>query len=152
MKGIIHFRISILSCILFLILSTHVSHSQNVINIDTCEPDNKHKQTIVSVINSQEIMNFNNKSELNNNRFFIAEVNYSNINRINATNANNIRYIIIKISDDITSLNLNYLNQFSSLEIVHFIVEKPINESTLENMFNNSNNNWVITYQIEIPQ
>ncbi len=135
-----------MSFILFLILSTQVIHSQNVININKCDSKNTYRQKVLKILDSQEISNINNPNNL------ITEINYSELNNISIQNTDKTRYLIVRITDDITSLNLNQLNQFLSLQIIHFIVEKSINENILEDIFNSSNNNWVITYQIEVPQ
>lgn len=151
MKRVKIFKASKVIVILFLILSAQVSHSQNSINIKKCDPNNTFRLTILKILDSQDITNLNSRSgSINNNS--IVEINYSTLSSINVANLSTIKYVIIKVTEDITALNLNLLNRFPSLQIIHFIVEKPISENTLEDIFNSSNNNWTITYQIEIPQ
>ena len=155
MKKVIHFKFSIVSILLFIVIGTQISYTQNVININKCDSKDSNRIAVLEAINSQDITMLKNSMNSSHNSNFIAEIELSNIsilNRISNSNTNNIRFLIIKIDDDIVSLNLAPLNQFNSLEIIHFIVEKQIDENTLEDIFNNSNNNWVITYQIEIPQ
>lgn len=151
MKKVKFLKASMLSFILFLILNSQVSHSQNVINIKKCESNNTIRQTVLKILDSQNITNLNTRNSSTSNNT-IVEVNYSNLSTVNVSNRNSIKYVIVKITENITALNLSPLNQFPSLEIIHFIVEKPMSENILENIFNNSINNWTITYQIEVPQ
>lgn len=85
----------------------------------------------------------------------VAEMNYSEINNLSnrtISNSTNIKSLIIKINEDISFLNISLLENFQSLETIHFIIEKELDENRLSSLFNNSNYNWIITYQIEIPQ
>lgn len=145
----------IFKVLLLITLSTQFTYSQKVINLNKCELNNPYIKVTQEALNNTDISVFLKNENTFSKNSSVAEMNYSEINNLSnrtISNSTNIKSLIIKINEDISFLNISLLENFQSLETIHFIIEKELDENRLSSLFNNSNYNWIITYQIEIPQ
>lgn len=148
-------RKKIFKVLLLITLSTQFTYSQKVINLNKCELNNPYIKVTQEALNNTDISVFLKNENTFSKNSSVAEMNYSEINNLSnrtISNSTNIKSLIIKINEDISFLNISLLENFQSLETIHFIIEKELDENRLSSLFNNSNYNWIITYQIEIPQ
>ncbi|MFD2907741.1 hypothetical protein ACFSX9_03235 [Flavobacterium ardleyense] len=80
------------------------------------------------------------------------EINYSNLNEVNGMQNQNIKNCIVKITAPVSTINLNVLNHFSKLEVVHVIIETPLITGNIRDLIVMTNSLVLISYQISILQ
>ena len=80
------------------------------------------------------------------------DLNYSQLNQVNAADYQNIKNCIVKVTSVVSAIDLNALNQFENLEIIHIIIETPSLTGDIRQLITMNNTTVLISYQISIPQ
>lgn len=142
------------------LLIAHTIHSQEIVkveqNIENLNESIAEKAT--DLMNETDIIYVKNNGEIKygSQNSITAYVNYNNIaygNSINQKAKNNVQSIVIKISNNYDgNINLDSLNMFPALNFIYLIVENEVSDSTFRNSIVANNSNWVIAYQISLPQ
>ncbi len=107
---------------------------------------------INSLLNSKDVLFFKNQQSAS--KFEILDIDYIDLSSINQVSKNklfSVKYCIVRIAES-TTIDLNYLNQLSNLELVHLIIETDTASMNIPSIITMSNPNIVISYQISIPQ
>lgn len=80
------------------------------------------------------------------------DINYSDLSQLNAMRNQNIKNCIVKVTAPVTKINLNALNQFQNLEVIHIIIETPSIKGNITDLIVMTNPNVLISYQVSILQ
>ncbi len=140
----------------FIFISYETCNAQEFLNYNEAVLNNKEKAKISAILNSNSIQFSNNhtlnKTSQDSNTLDIDYLNLSNLNQVNKAQIQNIKNCIVRISTPISSINLNALNQFSNLEIVHLIIETNAINGNIPSLIIMNNPQVLISYQISIPE
>ena len=140
----------------FIFISYETCNAQEFLNYNEAVLNNKEKVKISAILNSNSIQFSNNhtlnKTSQDSNTLDIDYLNLSNLNQVNKAQIQNIKNCIVRISTPISSINLNALNQFSNLEIVHLIIETNAINGNIPSLIIMNNPQVLISYQISIPE
>lgn len=104
------------------------------------------------LLDSKDVLFINNLQSTS--KFEILDIDYNDLvslSKISNSRLFSIKYCIVRINEN-TTIDLNNLNQFSNLELVHLIIETDVNSMNIPSIITMSNPNMVISYQISIPQ
>ncbi len=148
---------------LFLFMSFATSNAQDYFNYNTVTASTPHgiinKEKIDTILNSDSIllssadMSSRMSSPLiSGNVINTLEINYSNLSEVNGMSSQNIKNCIVKITSPVSTINLNVLNHFIRLEVVHIIIETPLVTGNIRDLIVMTNSNVLISYQISILQ
>lgn len=113
-------------------------------------------EKISTILNSNSLK-FSNSSDANtssktSNTLDIGYLDLSKLSQLDTAQFQNIRNCIVRISTSIATINLNDLNQFSNLEIVHLIIETKTINGNIPSLIAMNNKQVLISYQISIPE
>ncbi len=140
----------------FLLISIQL-HAQQIINYEDAVRQSNESliNRVNAIINSSDYFLLSNNSQQRNSyqNFEILDVNYNNlqlINQINSSQLQNLKYCILRISNNLNPIDLNALNLLSNLELIHIIIETDF--SSIPSVINLNNPNIIVTYIISIPQ
>lgn len=141
---------------LFFLICYETSSAQEFYNYNEATLNSKEKNKISTILNSNSIQFSSdhtlNKASQENNTLDIDYLNLSNLNQVNAARIQNIKNCIVRISTPISAINLNTLNQFSNLEVVHLIIETNTLGGNIQSLITMNNPQVLISYQISIPE
>lgn len=148
---------------LILFISFTASNAQEIFNYNSVTSSTSNetikRAKIDTVLNSDSILFTSNNSSSRtssviqaSNEVNTLDINYSNLTLITGLQNQNIKYCIVKVTSTVSSINLNTLNQFLNLEIVHIIIETPSITGNIANLIIMNNPQVLISYQISIPQ
>lgn len=155
MESISKFKCHFLMTLFFLVCY-ETSSAQEIYNYNESVLNSKEKAKISAILNSNSIQFSNNhtlnKTSQDSNTLDIDYLNLTNLNQVNKAQILNIKNCIVRISTPISSINLNALNQFSNLEIVHLIIETNAINGNIPSLIIMNNPQVLISYQISIPE
>ncbi len=152
--------------ILLFLLSFGISNAQEFLTIimlrQILQMELFLKEKIQAVLNSNSV-SFTSSDNAARNRTSNAQVqasnnvntldlNYSQLNQVNAADYQNIKNCIVKVTSVVSAIDLNALNQFENLEIIHIIIETPSLTGDIRQLITMNNTTVLISYQISIPQ
>ena len=148
---------------LFLFMSFATSNAQDYFNYNTVTASTPHgiinKEKIDTILNSDsillssaEISSRASSPLTSGNVINTLEINYSNLSEVTSISNQNIKNCIVKITAPVSSINLNALNHFIRLEVVHIIIETPLVTGNIRDLIVMTNSNVLISYQISILQ
>lgn len=158
MESILKFRCHFLMAILFII-SYETCSAQDFLNYNEAllrTEKSSNTMKISTILNSNSIK-FSDESSTNRaaQTATTLDINYSNLsslNNLNTTQFQSVRNCIVRISTPISNINLNALNQFTNLEIVHLIIETNAISGNIQDLIIMNNPQVLISYQISIPE
>lgn len=144
-------------------MSFTISNAQEFFNYNNLTSSTSNglinKAKIDTVLNSDSILFTSNSSSSRTSSAIQAsngvktlDINYSNFSQLNGVQNQNIKNCIVKVTSPVSSINLNALNQFLNLEIVHIIIETPSITGNIADLIVMNNQQVLISYQISIPQ
>lgn len=147
----------------FLLMSIATCNAQEIFNYNNVAANSPNglinKAKIDTVLNSDSILFTSNNSTSRTSSAIQAsngvntlDINYSSLNQISGVQNQNIKYCIVKVTSPVSGINLNTLNQFQNLEIVHIIIETPSITGNISDLIVMNNSQVLISYQISIPQ
>ena len=148
---------------LFLFMSFATSNAQDYFNYNTVTESTPNgivnKEKIDTILNSDSIllssadMSSRASSPLTSgNVINTLEINYSNLSEVTSVSNQNIKNCIVKITAPVSSINLNALNHFMHLEVIHVIIETPLITGNIRDLIVMTNPQVLISYQISILQ
>ena len=148
---------------LFLFMSFAACNAQNFFNYNNVSANTPNgiinKEKIDAILNSDSILypTTNSSSRISaavntENKINTLEINYSNLNAVNGMANQNIKNCIVKITSPVATINLNVLNQFLNLEVIHIIIETPSLTGNISDLIVMNNSQVLISYQISILQ
>ena len=148
---------------LFLFMSFATSNAQDYFNYNTVTAHipngiiNKEKiDTILNsdsiLLSSAEISSRASSPLTSGNVINTLEINYSNLSEVTSVSNQNIKNCIVKITAPVSSINLNALNHFMHLEVIHVIIETPLIKGNIRDLIVMTNPQVLISYQISILQ
>ncbi len=148
---------------LFLFMSFATSNAQDYFNYNTVTAHIPNgiinKEKIDTILNSDSIllssadMSSRASSPLTSgNVINTLEINYSNLSEVTSISNQNIKNCIVKITAPVSSINLNALNHFMHLEVIHVIIETPLITGNIRDLIVMTNPQVLISYQISILQ
>ena len=148
---------------LFLFMSFATSNAQDYFNYNTVTAHIPNgiinKEKIDTILNSDSIllssadMSSRAYSPLTSgNVINTLEINYSNLSEVTSISNQNIKNCIVKITAPVSSINLNALNHFMHLEVIHVIIETPLITGNIRDLIVMTNPQVLISYQISILQ
>ena len=148
---------------LFLFMSFATSNAQDYFNYNTVTAHITNgiinKEKIDTILNSDSIllssadMSSRAYSPLTSgNVINTLEINYSNLSEVTSISNQNIKNCIVKITAPVSSINLNALNHFMHLEVIHVIIETPLITGNIRDLIVMTNPQVLISYQISILQ
>lgn len=151
--------------ILLFLLSFGISNAQEFFNYNNATSNSSNgtvlKEKIKTVLNSDSVSFTSNNTARNrtsnvqvqaSNNINTLDLDYSQLNEVNATDYQNIKNCIVKVRSVVTAIDLNALNQFENLEIIHIIIETPSLTGDIRQLITMNNTTVLISYQISIPQ
>lgn len=148
---------------LFFFISFVACNAQEIFNYNNVAANSPNglinKAKIDTVLNSDSFVFTSNSSSSRTSSSIAAingvqtlDINYSNFSQLNGVQNQNIKNCIVKVTSPVSSINLNVLNQFQNLEIVHIIIETPSITGNISDLIVMNNSQVLISYQISIPQ
>jgi len=151
--------------ILLFLLSFGISNAQEFFNYNNVASNSSNgavlKEKIQAVLNSNSVSFTSNNAARNrtsnaqvqaSNNVNTLDLNYSQLNQVNAADYQNIKNCIVKVTSVVSAIDLNALNQFENLEIIHIIIETPSLTGDIRQLITMNNTTVLISYQISIPQ
>jgi hypothetical protein len=147
----------------FFIIGLGACNAQEVFNYDNVAANTPNGiiniEKIESILNSDSIVFTPNASTSRNTSFnettngiTTLDINYSDLGQLNGMRNQNIKYCIVKITAPVSTINLNILNQFQNLEVVHIIIETPAISGNIKDLIVLNNPRVLISYQVSILQ
>lgn len=152
-----------LTLTLFFFIGFGACNAQEIFNYNNVAANSPNglinKAKIDTVLNSDSILFTSNSSSSRTSSAIQAsngvntlDINYSNFSQLNGVQNQNIKNCIVKVTSPVSSINLNALNQFLNLEVVHIIIETPSITGNIADLIVMNNPQVLISYQISIPQ
>jgi hypothetical protein len=144
---------------IFFFTSYEICSAQEFFNYNAAllgKEKQNNAEKISTILNSHSVK-FSNTSDADtssktSNTLDIGYLDLSNLSQLNTAQFKNIKNCIVRISTSVTTINLNDLNQFPNLEIVHLIIETKTVNGNIPSLISMNNKQVLISYQISIPE
>lgn len=140
----------------FFFACYETSSGQTYYNYNEAISNSKEKAKINAILNSNSIQFSGDismkKTSQENYNLDIDYSDLSNLNQAKSIEFQGVKNCIVRISTPISEINLNALNQFSNLEIVHLIIETNSLGRNIQSLITMDNPQVLISYQISIPE
>lgn len=147
--------------ILSLILITNKLSAQEIIklnaNLSNVNESVKKRVTDLLSITDITYLKSNGEIKYGSQNSITIYTDYDDINSLSSTSQgfrNTVKNALVKVKPNNTNgnINLDSLNVLPELDFIYLLIEGNLIDNQLINMINATNPNWIITYQLSLPQ
>lgn len=147
--------------LLSLILITNKLSAQEIIklnaNLSNVNESVKKKVTDLLSITDITYLKSNGEIKYGSQNSITIYTDYDDINSLSSTSQgfrNTVKNALVKVKPNNTNgnINLDSLNVLPELDFIYLLIEGNLIDNQLINMINATNPNWIITYQLSLPQ